>query len=292
MNNETGETILNSRVAHIHARSEGGPRWEPQMTEAENRSAENLLPLCLEHAAEIDDTPAHYPADLLREWKRQQLAEHAAMQKAWPITDDEAAEVVEQSFGTQQEAAATAEAAAVAEVARCAGRLLEISRRERPAAADAARSWRAMRAWWNRQLGPIFDLESGERITGDEARVEPPRRDTEECKSAVRSALRTAREAMEPAALDLLAELGAVRAVAKGLAPWSDWVERETRSLMSAAAQWDMASTDDGAWCDAVSGLERAAQGLGAAWRGESAESPPPQPPVSQREGRVSSQTQ
>src|SRR6202044_1316128 len=30
---DTGERVLNSDVAHMHARREGGPRWAPAMTE-------------------------------------------------------------------------------------------------------------------------------------------------------------------------------------------------------------------------------------------------------------------
>ena len=62
LNNDTGEWILNSRVAHIRARSEGGPRWDPQMSEEDNRSDDNLVPLCEEHAFEIDATPEHFTA--------------------------------------------------------------------------------------------------------------------------------------------------------------------------------------------------------------------------------------
>lgn len=47
---------LNSRVAHIAARSEGGPRWDPAMSEADNRSATNLILMCVRHADEIDQT--------------------------------------------------------------------------------------------------------------------------------------------------------------------------------------------------------------------------------------------
>ncbi|MCT2547407.1 HNH endonuclease signature motif containing protein [Streptomyces atratus] len=279
MNNETGEWILNSNVAHIHARSEGGPRWNPEMTEEENRSAENLMPLCREHAAEIDATPEHYPPTTLREWKQQQLAEYHAVQKAWPINDDEATEVAAQSFGTQRDAATAAGAAAVAAVARYAGRLVEISRRERRAAADAARAWREMNARWSRSIGPLFDLETGERLKGDEAMVRPPQRDTEQCWSAVQTALRAARTAMEPVVTDLMGELGTVKAVTNGLGPWCDRVERATRDLMTAATSWDMdpSAADDRMWCDAVAGLEQASRALGAACRGESAEAPPPQ---------------
>jgi hypothetical protein len=63
--------LLNSRVAHIAARSEGGPRWDPGMSEADNRSAANLLLMCLPHAAEIDQSgwERRFPVDLLLTWK-------------------------------------------------------------------------------------------------------------------------------------------------------------------------------------------------------------------------------
>lgn len=38
-----GRQVLNSHVAHIHARCEGGPRWDPEMSEADNHAASNLL---------------------------------------------------------------------------------------------------------------------------------------------------------------------------------------------------------------------------------------------------------
>lgn len=45
VSDETGEYILNSRVAHIHARSENGPCWSAEMSEDDNRDASNLIPL-------------------------------------------------------------------------------------------------------------------------------------------------------------------------------------------------------------------------------------------------------
>jgi hypothetical protein len=98
---------LNSRVAHICARSEGGPRWEAQMGPAENRSAENLVLLCVKHAYEVDDPSlVHmYPAPVLREWKQSQIAERDRAVEAavsdeavgWHLTDEEAAEIIEAS---------------------------------------------------------------------------------------------------------------------------------------------------------------------------------------------------
>ena len=102
MNNETGEVVLNSQVAHICARSEGGPRWNPEMTEDENRAESNLIPLCLEHAYEIDATPERYSVALLNDWKRRQIAEHFEMQKGWPLTDAEAKEIVDASFNASE----------------------------------------------------------------------------------------------------------------------------------------------------------------------------------------------
>ena len=107
---DTGERVLNSEVAHIYARREGGPRWNPAMTAEENRDYDNLILLCRQHAKEIDDIPGHYPPDLLCEWKRSQVAaqqQAATLQPA--LSDTEIAEVVRCSFGLDEVVAAIAE---------------------------------------------------------------------------------------------------------------------------------------------------------------------------------------
>jgi hypothetical protein len=70
-----GRRSLNSRVAHICARSENGPRWDVSQSEEDNRSADNLIVVCIEHAAEIDlpHRLAEFRAETLRDWKRTQL---------------------------------------------------------------------------------------------------------------------------------------------------------------------------------------------------------------------------
>jgi hypothetical protein len=104
---ETGSRVLNSQVAHIHARRKNGPRWNPAMTGEENRSYGNLIVLCLEHASEIDITPEQFPADTLREWKRVQVAtQEQAAKSQPPLTDAEAADVIRLSFGLEDIAAA------------------------------------------------------------------------------------------------------------------------------------------------------------------------------------------
>jgi hypothetical protein len=95
---------LNSRVAHICARSEGGPRWDSEMTPETNRSAENLVLLCVGHSYEIDDKALEvmYPASMIREWKTAQIAEYERAAESagspdgvgWRITGEEAAEVI------------------------------------------------------------------------------------------------------------------------------------------------------------------------------------------------------
>ena len=100
-NEATGAWLLNSRVAHIHARREGGPRWDPHLSDADNRSYDNLLLLCIPHAAEIDDTPEHYPADLLRSWKQAELDNYERYHRSWTLSDDKVAEVAAASFDPQ-----------------------------------------------------------------------------------------------------------------------------------------------------------------------------------------------
>jgi len=95
---------LNSRIAHICARREGGPRWDPGMSPAENRSYENLLVLCIVHADLVDQTRlvAQYDVETLREWKSAQVAAYeraatASRAAGLQLTDDQVTEVVEES---------------------------------------------------------------------------------------------------------------------------------------------------------------------------------------------------
>ena len=90
VNSETGQHALNSNIAHIHARSEGGPRWNSDMSASQNRDASNLLLLCLFHALEIDQFADEYPAEMLREWKRGQVAAYEHGRQSVKISDEEA----------------------------------------------------------------------------------------------------------------------------------------------------------------------------------------------------------
>lgn len=93
---------LNSRIAHICARREGGPRWDGLMSALDNRSAKNLIVLCIKHADEIDlqERSAAYPIELLKSWKEQQLTLYDKAAGGWRLSDEEAAEILERSSET------------------------------------------------------------------------------------------------------------------------------------------------------------------------------------------------
>ena len=94
---------LNSRVAHICGRREGGPRWDSEMSPEANRSTPNLLILCIEHAYEVDDEDrvSLYPKDLLLAWKAGQLAEFDRVREGWLLTDEEVKEVIRESLAAE-----------------------------------------------------------------------------------------------------------------------------------------------------------------------------------------------
>ena len=96
----SGKWVLNSRICHICARSEGGPRWNAEQSPEENRSEANLLLMCTAHASAIDDpkTLDHYPAELLGKWKASQLKDHRERMMGWPLTEAMAAEALTFSF--------------------------------------------------------------------------------------------------------------------------------------------------------------------------------------------------
>ncbi|MET8160319.1 hypothetical protein ABZT47_28505 [Sphaerisporangium sp. NPDC005289] len=110
------------------------------MSEEANRDASNLIPLCETHAWEIDQTPQHFTADMLREWKREQLAEYQTLQRSWTLTDAEVTEVFTVSFTKMLEERLLSGIYAAAESARQENR----HQRQRSLIADmvhAANSW-------------------------------------------------------------------------------------------------------------------------------------------------------
>lgn len=268
MNDVTGDFTLNSTVAHIHARREGGPRWEPGMTTDDNRSEANLIVLCLEHSREVDDVPDDYPADDMRSWKLTVRAEYDEFHQRWDLTDDQVAEVFAASFEVRDFARTTVESESLTQTQRLGGALIEDARTTRRRAQAIAAAWIGLCERYTRQSG-IWD-ESGELL-----RVYPPGVEKQKFEREMAAALTDARTALESRVHSLVAELRALRSTNVELGTWCDWVEREARDilLLGTTAALDEAPPVE------TYGLSNALDALAAAWRGDTAEGPP-NPPV------------
>jgi 5-methylcytosine-specific restriction endonuclease McrA len=66
-----GETIV-SKICHIEAASENGPRFNPEMDDEDRRHFDNLILLCDECHSIIDnpENEEKYPVGLLKSWKK------------------------------------------------------------------------------------------------------------------------------------------------------------------------------------------------------------------------------
>jgi len=62
-------TIKTGVAAHIYAASEGGPRYNPNMTSEERSSIDNAIWMCEYHGAIIDKDYEKYAADTIKQWK-------------------------------------------------------------------------------------------------------------------------------------------------------------------------------------------------------------------------------
>ncbi len=78
-NSETTKTLLLGVAAHITAASPGGARYNPLLTEAQRRHADNGVWLCQNCGKLVDNDENTFPEKLLRSWKRN--AEAAAFLK-------------------------------------------------------------------------------------------------------------------------------------------------------------------------------------------------------------------
>ena len=71
----TDNSVLNnlSEVCHIEASSQGGERWNEDMTEKERHGFNNLIILCFDHHKLIDnpENSGLYTVAILKEWKKQ-----------------------------------------------------------------------------------------------------------------------------------------------------------------------------------------------------------------------------
>lgn len=256
--------VLNSRVSHIHARRSGGPRWDPEMSETENRSATNLLLMCIPHSYEIDDHPDRFPAEMLQEWRRAQRDEHRGLQKSWPLNDDEVQGVRRASFGGGAPEI-------LASLARAIEKVASAAEQARRGPASAAARWIEMREAVRRSTGFIFDDE-GERIF-----AEPPRSETKRHQDTLREALRVARDEVEAHILALKAEIAAAHATVPKAAGWLDWVMHCAEEVQAASSRWPGPGPvdDDAQLANAVNALREGLSQATAFVRGDSNAAPP-----------------
>jgi len=232
-----------------------------------NRSFENLLLLCIEHAYEIDETPERFPADTLRDWKAAQLAEYDRLQRSWPISDDEAAEVLDAS-----EMFDSLHAPSTVELVRRIEALRLIAERTRRDTRAWAGRWQQLKEHVGRAM-TAWD-EDGNLLYAEPAEVEVrPIRD------GIRAALATARTEVTPAAEAAQVELAAVRVTRTQVKPWCDALDRAIAGVIEAASTWtgghDPAA--DTAFDAALSALNASIADLVRASRGEPV--PMPKPP-------------
>jgi len=67
---EQSDALVSAHICHIYAISTEGPRGKPGLTQEELNAPENLILLCRNHHAVVDGQHETYPADMLKEWKR------------------------------------------------------------------------------------------------------------------------------------------------------------------------------------------------------------------------------
>lgn len=258
---ESGDRILNSRVAHIHARRRGGARWI-DMPPEENRGFDNLLLLCTQHSYEIDDFPDRFPAEMLREWKLVQVREYDQIHN-WPLTDAEAEEVLTLSEGEQ--VPSTLELVRQVEAVRLT------AERKRTITRAAVTEWQELRK--RTQAGfLVWDDD------GNDVNVEPAAIEVEPIKRRIVATLAAADQELTPRVDAARIEIAAVRAAHPQLEPWCDDLGRHLVGLQRAATTWQGGSNpaDDDAFDEALASVEMSIDGLLKRARGEAVPEPAP----------------
>ncbi|MFY3093561.1 PIN domain-containing protein [Achromobacter xylosoxidans] len=67
---EQSDNAVAGQICHIFAASDNGPRGKPDLTDEERNSPENLILLCGFHHPMVDTQYQEYPAEVLKQWKR------------------------------------------------------------------------------------------------------------------------------------------------------------------------------------------------------------------------------
>jgi hypothetical protein len=236
----------------------------------DNRAIANLLLLCIEHSYTVDDPAleAEYPADLLRDWKSAQLAEYQKLHRAWPISDDDVADVIEASFATS-----APHINLRIDIAQAAGTLIAGARRGRAIPASEVAKWRAT---WDRANATAFAYdEDGNRLP-----VHPSRVENDTHRDRLSAALAAASDEISKAADRVKALVGTASAELPELRAWLDHVNRCTEDVEAAIQRWPIPPPfgDDSVLDTALAELTEAVEALIRRWKGNTGEPPPPTP--------------
>lgn len=76
------DNAFDSQICHIEAASPNGPRYNPNQTDEERRSFDNLILLCYKCHNMVDNNPDKYTVELLKQWKREHEAKYQNNYKA------------------------------------------------------------------------------------------------------------------------------------------------------------------------------------------------------------------
>lgn len=265
-----GAPALNSQMAHIHARSEGGPRWLATMSAKENQAKENLIILCYPHHGVVDD-PANetdYPADDLRQWKAAQIELATASPpyaRPMQISDAQAAEVLRAS---EQRQAALIDR--TLPLVKAVTRLLATVEQSRQGPLRIAAQWQAeLNKGRSRPVG--WDPDSGKNLYAS-----PSRAAHAEYATRIQASLDEVAAVLRPLLIEVETELGTAVSGAAGAGPWSSWLRRSISEVNLTATTPDaVTSTEDAILVAAMDEVRESLDALVLHLRGMDAPKPP-----------------
>jgi hypothetical protein len=83
-----GEYFIDLDIAHICALEEGGPRYDPDMTDKQRNDFPNVIFLCRPHHKAVDANNGEgYPVEILRMWKtRRETSAQTSLSSQSPVT--------------------------------------------------------------------------------------------------------------------------------------------------------------------------------------------------------------
>ena len=83
--NDNDPSAVIEQIAHIEANSHSGPRANPNLSQQERNSYENLILLCPTHHVLVDAQASTYTVEMLRTWKAaQETRYHGFLAQAMP----------------------------------------------------------------------------------------------------------------------------------------------------------------------------------------------------------------